>query len=195
MTHISKETRLNMMKKQTLLCLMIVFLSGCGEFAYKRGASVKDLENTKKTCQSVTEQDMEKCLNDHGWVVKKLDNIEFMHEELPSENTASDFVLPELDIKQPSKIAITEKDSAIDTTQTQTKLAEVPAVKTDLFETFKISSWWKTAGNDVKFQADIQHCKSELGELHYPDMTKQLYSKAFITCMYKHGWKALGKIK
>lgn len=68
-----------------LVCLSLFFLlaSGCGEFAYKRGASAKDFDATKKTCQSAgDEAAIEKCLSDNGWVVQKLDALGLPDSEL-----------------------------------------------------------------------------------------------------------------
>lgn len=190
------------MKKLTLLWLTTLLISGCGEFSYKRGASVRDLENTKKTCQSSSEQAMEKCLNAHGWVVKKLDTLEFISGDISKDapdDLASVSTSPATETQPAQKTADAAKTLPSDTTPTSTqpstKQAAAPIAQRDPFETVKISSWWKTGGNDTKFQADIQQCKTQLGVAHTPDMAKQLYTRAFVGCMYSHGWKALGKAK
>lgn len=69
---------------RTIICFIIfIFISGCGEFAYKRGASAKDFDATKKTCQSAgNEAAIEKCLENNGWVVQKLDALGLPDSEL-----------------------------------------------------------------------------------------------------------------
>lgn len=71
------------MRKLVCLSLFCVFASGCGEFAYKRGATAKDFDATKKNCQSAdNEAAIEKCLADSGWVVQKLDALGLPDSEL-----------------------------------------------------------------------------------------------------------------
>ncbi|HSH72307.1 MAG TPA: hypothetical protein VK974_04540 [Methylophilaceae bacterium] len=59
--------------KLSIMLISILLLSGCGEFAYKRGASVADLENSKKTClaKGGDAATIDKCLEDNGWIVQK----------------------------------------------------------------------------------------------------------------------------
>lgn len=65
------------------MCLAALFTTGCGELAYKRGASAKDLEATKKSCKSAgNEAAIEKCLEDNGWIVQKLDALGLPDSEL-----------------------------------------------------------------------------------------------------------------
>jgi len=71
------------MKNFICICVATLFTTGCGELAYKRGASAKDLETTKKSCQNAgNEEAIEKCLEDNGWVVQKLDAIGLPDSEL-----------------------------------------------------------------------------------------------------------------
>jgi hypothetical protein len=71
------------MKNIICICVATLFTTGCGELAYKRGASSKDLETTKKSCQSAGNQEaIEKCLEDNGWVVQKLDALGLPDSEL-----------------------------------------------------------------------------------------------------------------
>lgn len=70
---------------RNLVCMSLSFLlvTACGEFAYKRGASAKDYDATKKTCQSAGDETaIEKCLVDNGWVVQKLDALGLPDSEL-----------------------------------------------------------------------------------------------------------------
>jgi hypothetical protein len=71
------------MRKLICLSLFCLLASGCGEFAYKRGASAKDYDAIKKRCQSSSDDAViEKCLADNGWVVQKLDALGLPDSEL-----------------------------------------------------------------------------------------------------------------
>lgn len=72
------------MKYIVSIGLSIVLLSGCGaEIAYKRGASARDLQVSKATCDKPSdEKALEKCLEDNGWMVQKLDGSGFSDDDL-----------------------------------------------------------------------------------------------------------------
>jgi hypothetical protein len=61
-----------------ILLLLVVLLSGCGELAYKRGASSSDLEAAKKSCREKGPDPaaLEKCMADRGWLVQNLSRME-----------------------------------------------------------------------------------------------------------------------
>ena len=65
------------MKKLLWMAMMAWLVSGCGELSYKRGASTQDLEAAKAACRSSgSEKATEQCLEDKGWTVKKLDDVD-----------------------------------------------------------------------------------------------------------------------
>jgi len=66
------------MQKTTAALLMstlLLTLSACGEFSYKRGASATDFQQGKKSCTAeyTTEADIESCLAKSGWIVVGVD--------------------------------------------------------------------------------------------------------------------------
>src|SRR5450830_680956 len=60
------------------ILLASCLLSGCGEFAYKRGASASDLQEARKACAAQGDNPVitEQCLADKGWTVKPLDKMD-----------------------------------------------------------------------------------------------------------------------
>lgn len=187
------------MRNLICLSLMLVVSTSCGEFAYKRGASTKDLEATKKSCQSAGEAAaIEKCLEDNGWVVQKLDAIGLPDSELFATASVSS------DNRVASQTA-TEKEAALTTTENVTTTAnastkepttsikkEVPLVPAvNAFEKYKINSWWKMGGSRDALELSINACAEKLGEAHQPDRKTQTFTRGFAACMYEKGWRGL----
>lgn len=61
------------MNKIIYLALAVAFISGCGaEIAYKQGASARDLQANKASCQNAaSEAAINECLEKNGWAVQK----------------------------------------------------------------------------------------------------------------------------
>lgn len=187
------------MKYLFCLSLLSFFISGCGEFAYKRGASAKDLEEAKKYCQSAgKEAAIEKCLEDNGWVVQKLDKLGVPDSELFATASVAE------DDRSMSKTNKASTDQASTDTQktnaSSNTSAEVTPKPTDtakpnapanLLETFKITSWWKIGAGQANLDEDISACSKELGEAHIPDRKTQTFTRGFALCMYKKDWRGL----
>lgn len=85
------------MKKLLWMAVLSLVVSGCGELSYKRGASTQDLEAAKAACQSVgSEKAAEQCLEDKGWTVKKLDDVDMFATAgvSPDSRNPSVFITP-----------------------------------------------------------------------------------------------------
>lgn len=110
------------MRKLVCLSFCCLVASGCGEFAYKRGASAKDFDATKKTCQSAgDEAAIEKCLADNGWVVQKLDALGLPDSELFATASVSE------DNRNPTPASTNEtstSQTAVETTPDTINLSE-----------------------------------------------------------------------
>ena len=79
------------MRHYCCLVVMLFMATGCGEIAYKQGASAKDYEATKKSCKSAGDDAaVEKCLEDKGWAVQNLGTIGLPDSELFATATVSD---------------------------------------------------------------------------------------------------------
>ena len=101
------------MRNTICLCLILMLTTSCGELAYKRGASAKDLEATKKTCQSAgNEAAIEKCLEDNGWAVQKLDALGLPDSELfATASVSSDNRMPDQTTNEKELVTKTEAAS------------------------------------------------------------------------------------
>jgi hypothetical protein len=199
---------------RNIICLGLIALASasCGEFAYKRGASAKDFDATKKTCQSAgKEAAIEKCLEDNGWVVQKLDAIGLPDSELfatasvssdnrmPNQTTNEKEVASKAEASNDNVLAKSEhaaKDTEISPeTSTNSDKKEAiptpPAQPVNAFEKYKINSWWKMGGNRDALELSMTACSEKLGEAHLPDRKTQTFTRAFAACMYENGWRGL----
>ncbi len=174
------------------LLLSLALLGGCGEFAYKRGASASDLEAAKKVCQARSSDPavIEKCLADQGWFVQSLDRLEPVGVDpvidasvIPAdtriENAAS----------TPPRPNVSANPAAV--APAGTAPAALRKKAADPMDRFKISSWWKIGSNAAALQADTEACVSTLGEAHRPDAISQQATRALLVCMKGKGWSGL----
>jgi hypothetical protein len=175
-----------------ILMLVTLLVSGCGEFAYKRGATASDLEVAKKACREKGPDSaaVEKCMADRGWVVQNLNRMEPMDADpvvevsvMPSdrriENAASSL---------PDKQGTEGPGSASPgPAQPTASLKKGP----DMMDTFKVSSWWKTGSGAESLKSDIEACVTRLGEAHRPDSQTQTATRGLLLCMKEKGWSGL----
>lgn len=197
------------MKNIICLSLILVVTTSCGEFAYKRGASAKDLEATKKTCQKAgNEAAIEKCLEDNGWVVQKLDALGLPDSELfATASASSDNRMPNQTVTENVTVskseaasnevlpksqnsAVGDETSAIEATKSIKKeVASSPTV--NAFEKYKINSWWKMGGSRDALELSMAACSEKLDMAHQPDRKTQTFTRGFAACMYEKGWRGL----
>ena len=138
------------MKKFLVMAMLALLVSGCGELSYKRGASTQDLESAKRACRSAgSEKAAEQCLQDQGWTVKKLDDVDLFatvgvspDTRNPSVVTTPEFVpvIPAATVAAGAKTAVAEK--ATPQLPTAAPSAPVPPPASPL-DIYTISSWWK----------------------------------------------------
>ena len=170
------------------LLAMVLLVSGCGELAYKRGASGSDLATDRAACKSQdsTPAMVEKCLTDKGWTVQRLDKLEPIDIDPVIEAT----VIPSNQrIENIGSYPGTAKDSA---GNAPPGAAAIPPKKApDLLDKFTVSSWWKMGGSASNLQAAMDACAATLGEAHTPDATKQHVTRGLLLCMKEKGWSGL----
>ena len=167
-----------------VLMLMTVLFSGCGEFAYKRGANSSDLEAAKQSCREKGPDSAayEKCMADNGWTVQNLGRM----EPLDADPVVEASVIP-------SDRRIENSAGAAPGVQR----VEVPAAaatrKPDMLDTFKVSSWWKVGSGAYSLKSDTEECVARLGEAHRPVQTQQTQTatRGLLLCMKAKGWSAL----
>lgn len=215
---------MNFQKKLFIIIALSILISACGEVSYKRGASVRDVENAHKACRGVDEASFSECLKQQGWEIQKFDDSDLFAEVSvtdnrgtpPAKSEQSAFVEvqentkvnKEIDSKttQTSSVVQSEnsevnkpieiKTTAAKATDTETKPAPNPnPVAVDPLKTYKINSWWKFGGTPEHLKRDQSNCVASLGEAHQPNMATQTYTRGLIECLHKNGWKALKAIK
>ena len=174
------------------LLLAALLSGGCGELAYKRGASAGDLEAAKKSCQ-VNAGDataIEKCMADKGWAIQDLDKMEPLDADpvieatalpsqqrienaasLPPARPAAENAAPALSVASPAAMDVKKAP--------------------DMLDTFKVSSWWKTGSGAASLQADTEACVARLGEAHRPNQQTQMVTRGLLLCMKEKGWSGL----
>jgi hypothetical protein len=181
-------TTLPVLRRLSTLLAMIFLISGCGELAYKSGASGNDLANDRAACKSQdpTPASVEKCLTNKGWTVQRLDKLEPTDADPVIEAT----VIPsnrriENIGAYPSVAQNPTGNSTPDTTSIPPK--KVP----DLLDKFTVNSWWKKGGSANDLQEAMNACAATLGDAHAPDATKQHVTRGLLLCMKEKGWSGL----
>ncbi len=175
-----------------ILLLVALLFSGCGELAYKRGASSGDLEAAKKSCREKGSDaaGLEKCMADRGWVVHNLSRMEPLDADPIVEATVipSDRRIENAASAMPGQQG-TEGYVLASPGATQPTTAEKR--KPEMTDTFKVSSWWKTGGGAANLKSDTEACVARLGEAHRPDSKTQSATRGLLLCMKDKGWSGL----
>lgn len=206
-------------KKSLLIIVLTTITSACGEVSYKRGASVRDIENAHAACRGVAESDFSDCLQKQGWEIQKFDDSDLfaetsvtdnrgtpptkkdessfveMQENTHAENVVQSKEAQEKQMQKTENSASNSPDAAAPATSTpaaENNTIKKPApAPVDPLKTYKINSWWKFGGTPNQLKADQTACVTTLGEAHQPDMATQTYTRGLIECLHKNGWKAL----
>ena len=183
--------------------MLALLVSGCGELSYKRGASTQDLEAAKKSCQSAGgEKAAERCLEDQGWTVKKLDDVDLFATAgvSPDNRSPSAFITPEFVPVVPAKSAAPAPPTMAAAAAPATDKPAVPLVSpppspppppSSPLDVYTISSWWRMGADREALAADTHDCVATLGPSHKPNETTQQVTRGFVVCMHAKGWKAL----
>lgn len=183
-------------RKTAMLPLLAAtfLLPACGgEFAFKRGASADDLASAKAACQAKgSEAAMEKCLEQHGWLVHKMDGGAPL-DEAPVATMAASDNRTGAPVVSGSGSDQAAPDQAAGTTGAGTPPAETGggALPKDPLDVFKVSSWWKMGGSESALKSDVDGCVATLGEAHKPDSAMQQATRGLLVCMRQKGWYAL----
>ncbi len=182
--------------KKIIPILLILTLSACGDFAYKRGAGANDLAADKSACEARSNDHkmIEQCLNDKGWTVQKLDDLDpFATASVnpdnrvisPDTNTYTKNTAPSNDNKTESA---TQTSSG---TPPNSEKSTTPTPIADPLDKFIISSWWKVGGNAGGLQDAINDCVATLGEAHRPNPITNEATRGLGLCMRDKGWRGL----
>lgn len=201
--------------KPLLISIVIAqLLTACGEFSYKRGASVRDLDLAKKACsQTGNEAAQLACLREAGWTIAPIGDDELFAHASVSENQPHATSQP---TPTPAKTAVADtgvSDNHVSNTATEptTKKENSPSITSRQEENslkntpklntpaqvpnddtrYMITSWWKFGGHPELLKRDMKSCEDALGETHKPDRKAQQYTRAFVVCLHQKGWKGL----
>lgn len=178
------------------IVLCVSHLTGCGEFAYKRGGNATELQQVKSLCQkeSNDQKQMESCLATHGWAVQHLSTadpdpvIEASYE--PDNRRPSQPTLVNQTAGTSTDIQVNQvKQNGHQTSEPASQL-EKPAAPKQPTDIFNVNSWWRL-GNNSTLNSDIQQCVDQLGPEHAPDKELHHATRALLKCMNTKGWKAL----
>lgn len=203
------------MKRTLTIGIISLLLANCGgQISYKQGATPRDLEMAKKTCQSQgssSPTDIALCLENSGWHVSQLDDMDLFAEASATDNrqartgddeTSNDengaFVMvkkeaeasKQMEEKLDTKTTPDADKVADSSDQTAEKSTKTTASK-DPLKIYKISSWWKFGGSATMLERQTNTCVAELGMAHKPNYKTQEVTRGLVVCMYKKGWKAL----
>ena len=175
-----------------VLMLTAVLFSGCGEFAYKRGANSSDLEAAKQSCREKVGDSaaFEKCMADSGWTVQNLGRM----EPLDADPVVDASVIPsDRRIENSTSTAPGEQRADMPTAFGSTQPAATAKHKPDMLDTFKVSSWWKAGSGADSLKADTNECVTTLGEAHRPVQSQQTQTatRGLLLCMKEKGWSGL----
>lgn len=166
----------------TTMGILSLSLSACGEFSYKRGASVRDFQQEKNVCAASTntEAQTKKCLKENGWIVLDLDN-KANEEAAKTGSPANKAVIHGSYTKSSPDQFIAEK-----TTDAEIEPAPLP---TDPLQPVGVSSWWKAGAGPDQLLAEGQVCKDGLSKEHPINGNFSQVTVGFIECMAEKGWK------
>lgn len=178
-----------------------LLLTSCGgEFAYKRGASARDLDQAKQQCQhSASETALGQCMEQNGWIYHNPqealeDEDPVIQASFQHDYRSAGKVVNE-DTPAPTSSAVAQTDSASTATPVAKPAEQRPAAKkpTDPMDIFLVSSWWKIGKGADSLKGDLAECVAKLGEAHAPDMTGKTVkaTRGLLLCMKDLGWKAL----
>lgn len=167
--------------------LIAVMISGCGEFAYKRGANLSDLENARKLCKEkgLDAAATEKCMADNGWVVQNLSKM----EPIDADPVVEASVIPS---NQRIENAASSKQPAEEYVSSSAP-HPAAAVKKEAtaMDLFRVSSWWKAGSGANSLKIDTEACVTRLGEMHRPDSQTHSVTRGLLLCMKEKGWSGL----
>lgn len=150
-------------------CLMV---AGCSELAYKRGAGAGELDDAQKICKShdVDKTAYEKCMDERGWVVHKLDELSPVATIIPNRDN---------------------KTSGLEQEAHEKGDAATKQMPPNPLDIYTISSWWKMGGKPEELQLTVDACVKKLGEAHRPPSGSLQATRGLLLCLREQGWHGL----
>lgn len=148
-------------------------LTACGELTFKRGAGQDSLNAARQQCMSGTSDRgaYEKCMNDQGWMVQRLDTMDL-----------------DLAVDPVAKIAANADNRTPATADAAAPLETASPTPADPLDRFVIGSWWKSGGNPDILKAAMSGCVARLGEEHRPAPGSKEFTRGMLLCLREQGW-------
>ena len=185
-------------------CISLFFLSGCGEFAYKRGGQPAELAEVQSECRKTTDEGAayENCMASRGWKVQNLEldpllastSINPDNRAAPPPEAgnvpapaapAADTMPSSAPVYAPAGVSVSAPVSA----STSASPAKTTAAQDDPLQLLKINSMWKFGGTASQLQDATESCVATLGDLHRPVKgQQQLMTRALVSCLRGKGW-------
>jgi hypothetical protein len=157
----------------------LLLLSGCGEVAYKTGASADALQTDQQTCkQAGAAADYKSCMKAKGWSIADLDAG-------PSTTYIPPKPAQHVAISAPAPMVAAETPWMKPTIE----VAEPAPTATDSTTPVPVTAWVKFGGGDPKDA--IASCIGTLGQAHQPDMAHKTVTVALLSCMRDQGWRGI----
>ena len=173
-----------LMKKAFALTLAMLLTACGGEFSYKRGAGVNELNTTKSNCseQYKDKTDIDNCLKKSGWLVVDLDKPDTDIED-------------ELFLEETVTATYTKSESDPFVAAEKAKVKAKQEVKKQpikgITQRVKVNSWWKAGAGMAQLKSEGQACLQSLGDKHFANENFSEVSVGVVKCMQKNKWKLL----
>lgn len=132
---------MNLHKKTILIIVLSTLISACAEVSYKRGASVRDVENAHKACRGVPEAEFSACLQKQGWETPNVDDSDLFAEVSITDNRGAPPTQTEqsvfVEVEKPSTPQPTHQEISIvtDASEASTSIQPQPSKTNNVTET------------------------------------------------------------
>lgn len=177
-----------------MLATAVAILGGCGQMAWKPGASAADLDRDTAACEAQYQDEtaVHDCLRKRGWVLRLPKQAEETIEEevvAPTAVAAPNPAQPAVPMPASGAVAApaTTAGEPRSTTPAPVRNKVVPK-SVDPNKPVLIQAWWKMGAGADALDADLDACVATLGPTHAPDLQKRLYTRALVDCMKAKGW-------
>jgi hypothetical protein len=170
----------------------LVFLSACGEFAYKRGGQPAELAEVQGECRKSTGEGVsyENCMLSRGWTVQNLEQDPLVASTSANPDNRATLSQPETVVPTapvPVTTGLTPLTPASSAVLTQSAAPVTP--QDNPLQLLKINSMWKFGGTTSQLQDATASCVASLGESHRPvSGQQQLMTRGLVRCLRDKGW-------
>jgi hypothetical protein len=163
-----------------LLSVMVLLgcggmLGACGEFSYKRGAGVDDLQAAQNRCRASTGDDgaYRGCMAAAGWTTETFANATIATAPVAASG-----------IKTVAPSPVANGAGAVTSTGAAVVPPDAKPVAATAEAPHVISSWWKNGASGDELSQALTACRTATGETS----TTGAVDRPMIDCMHQKGW-------